>query len=771
MRSIALAVAVATLSSCTEKTAGSASKDVAATAAPDASVPVAGPRLLEVGPRFVSNQTSQPLALYGEQLEAGPLTVTVKGPDESPITTLSIPTVKVDARHLYARLPPVKLPAAMAEAVATLTLAGAPSKLELRLINDQSFPELVALAQSNDGKWLFAASQTEDALYAFEVASKKVTRIEVLDGPSALATFVDAQKKPWLVVAHRFAPSLLLVSQEPPFTEKKEVPVFNHVSALAADGDTLFVAEQARDTVAAYGLSDLKEKWRTPVLANPRVLQPSPKGLYVGSEETGLLERLDPKTGAALEQVTPVPGTPIIGGGTAAFSAQIMGGSAPRAFAWSKKLDRLYVASIGPNIGPNEKKMEVSMNGGVGVVAPPANAKRDPSSSYLLHLGFGAGVTEALALDDARGVLYAADVSLGLVRVLDLKKLSSPGTAGQALLAELALPPPDDFPLIRPKGDFVVNNRAGVSLHSGPWALALSPDQNTLWVLNRFTATVARLDVKAAAQSKAQWVEQTQLTSPLTQPVRRKGEVLYFADLGRTAMSCDACHPDGHMGDVMFEKTHPLRFYRVPTVRGSRFSPPYFTPASTHSMGETAEVVGSRNRFQNPKLTVDEINALSIYGLDLTLLPNPFVQEDGAPPEQLALPDGKVGHPRAGIAAFEKAQCKTCHPPPHFTSDQDQKTRGWYLDAGTPELFPLRTQWQNPTYKGFAPPPLAGSWDVWPMLTTGLGGWSVTDGGVLQVDDRYPARAAVTKYAPIHGRADLLNGQEVDDLLAWLMTL
>jgi len=29
-------------------------------------------------------------------------------------------------------------------------------------------------------------------------------------------------------------------------------------------------------------------------------------------------------------------------------------------------------------------------------------------------------------------------------------------------------------------------------------------------------------------------------------------------DLGRTAMSCDACHLEGHMGGVMFEKTNPL---------------------------------------------------------------------------------------------------------------------------------------------------------------------------------------------------------------------
>ena len=44
-----------------------------------------------------------------------------------------------------------------------------------------------------------------------------------------------------------------------------------------------------------------------------------------------------------------------------------------------------------------------------------------------------------------------------------------------------------------------------------------------------------------------------------------------FADLGRTAMSCDACHIEGHNEGVLFEKTHPLQpmtmHFRVGNVR------------------------------------------------------------------------------------------------------------------------------------------------------------------------------------------------------------
>ena len=162
-----------------------------------------------------------------------------------------------------------------------------------------------------------------------------------------------------------------------------------------------------------------------------------------------------------------------------------MGGKAPRALSWSARLGKLFVTSIGPNIGPNPQRMEVSMNGGVGVVDLAARR-------FERHLGFGAGVTEGMALDEETGRLYVADAGLGLVRALDAAALAgSDARARKAELWRLPVPPPPGFPLARDAADYGVNGRAGVELHSGPRALALSASGTELYVLDRFTSTLA----------------------------------------------------------------------------------------------------------------------------------------------------------------------------------------------------------------------------------------------------------------------------------------
>lgn len=726
---------------------------------PPAAVPLDGgplATLRTVGPRLLSNQTSQPLSITGEGLKDGMRL------ELGPPVSQALPLTVLDERHAFTRLPAGLPLGTQSEVLVEVSVSGANGRATLRLINDTTFPDLTALARSKDGAFLFAASGTTDTVFRLERATKQVTPIAVSDGPAALGTWSDPDGEEWLVVVHQFAPELQLVKMKEP-TVKRAVPAPSYAAGLAISGDVAFVAEHARDTVSAISLTTGTEAWRTPVMPNPRELAVTSKGLVVGSLGTGALEVLDPKTGQKQAPLEPGPGTPIIGGGTAKYAAQVMNGKAPRALAWSEKLGTLFVSSIGPNIGPNADKMEVSMNGGVGAV--------DLSKGWKRHLGFGAGVTEALALDEKKGLLYATDVGLGLVRVLDAKKLGgSDATAGKALVQDIALRPPASFPSIRPEKDFNVNGRAGPSLHAGPRAALLSADGAELFVLERFTGTLAVIDVRTPG--KAAWKEQFSLTPVLAQPTRRLGQVLYHADLGRTAMSCDACHIDGHAEGVLFEKTMPLRIYRSTTVRGSRETPPYFTPASTASMGETSKVVGGRNRFHNPDPSDAEIDALTLYASLIPTLPNPFVGPEGAPAETLTLPDGKAGHPRKGLALFEgRAACVECHPPPHFTTDQDAATRGRFIDVGTPRFMPLREAQQNTRFEGFGTPSLVGSWDVFPMLTTGLAGLGVTPEGAVRVDTQFPLRVAVQKWAPTHGRADLLTVEELDDLLAYVMSL
>ncbi|HEY0095812.1 MAG TPA: MtsA protein, partial [Archangium sp.] len=578
------------------------------------------PRLDSVGPRLTSNQTSQPLAIHGEGLVPG-LRLAL-GPPLSRELALTV----VDARHAYARLPlGLVLPEDQVQAVVTVRLAGPPEvapegEARLTLVNDAAFPDLMAMALAPDGRTLFLASPPTDTVFALDVASGRVESLAVGDGPSALATYNDAQGRSWLAVAHRYVGALHLYPLDRPGSTPRVLPAPVGAQGLVVDGTrgVAFVAEHVRDSVHALSLEDGHAVWMAPVDPNPRELVRWKGLLAVGSLQTGQVVLLRQEDGAPGATLVPRPGVRILGGGTERFSAQVMGGKAARGLVASEKLGRLFLSSLGPNVGPNPERMEVSANGGV--------AELDVERGEVVrHRGFGAGITEGLALDEEAGLLYAADVGLGVVRVLDAHRLE--------VLQEVAMPLPEGTPLVRPAADFGTVGRAGVELHAGPRSLALAPDGRTLHVLNRHTGTVAVVDVSEARTGRARVVRQWPVGEVRAQARRRLGQVLYFADVGRTAMSCDACHLEGHTGGVFYEKTRPLRIYRSTTVLGSRDTPPYFTPASTHSLAETMRTVGGRNRFHNPDLTDVEVDALTLYVSLLSTPPNPFRGGDGAPLE------------------------------------------------------------------------------------------------------------------------------------------
>jgi hypothetical protein len=733
-------------------------------------------KLTDVGPRLVTDQTAAPLTIYGEGLADG-MQLYLGPPLEK-----NLPLVVLDPQHAYARLPAdLALPPAQAEVDLTVRLRGTDKRLfpghaPLAIVNDSGFPDPTALAISRSGR-LFAISTTTDELWVVEPAKgatpAKVDRVAAGDGPTAIATWVDPAGKEWLLVGHRFARELWLVDSSSPTSPPKKLPAPDGVNGLATGKDRAYLSDANRNQVVALSLPDGQELWRINVSASPGALALAGDLLTVGCRNSGQVELLDAQTGASRGLIVPGPGTPILGGSTKAFGAYVMGGTTPRALAWSPKLRRLFLASIGPDIGPNPQRMEVSMNSGVAALDPGPQR-------YLRHLGFGAGVTQALALDDAKGLLYAADVSLGIVRVLDAAKLAGSDEAAQkALIQAIPIRPPDDFPLLRAAGDFGIKGRAGVEVHSGPQALALSADGSRLFVLDRFTGTLAVLDVHAAKQGKATLETQVQVVPAaveLAQRERRLGEILYFADVGRSGMSCDACHVEGGPGGILFAKTHPLRIYRSPSILGSRETPPYFNPASTFSLEQTAHQVGDRNRFHNPELSQAEITELAAYSGLMAFPPNPFLGEGGELPEKLALPDGASGNPRRGQGLFAgKASCQACHPSPEFTTDQEPATRDRYLDVGTPDRFPLRLQWQDPVAPQFEPPSLLGAWAIFPMLSSGTAGFGLDNGESaekLVVTTRFPLRAVLEqKGKHAHGTPEALTPEEKNDLLAYLMAL
>ena len=717
-------------------------------------------RLTDVGPRVVSNQTAQPVSLYGENLRRG-MKLRLSAPFDR-----TVPMTVVDARHAYARLPAdLSLPAETAQVTAVLSVEGQRSRsgVGLTVVNDAGFADYTLLVRAGDALW--AGSQTTDTLVRIDPVTGEVSRFPGGDGPSALAAWTEPDGAPRLAVAHAWAPELWILDGATGAV-LRTLPAPAYATGLAVDARrrVVVVAETVENTVRALSLEDGRELWRSEVLPDPKPLALAGAAVVVGSQGSGELEALSLDDGHAGPSIGPRPGTPILGGHTEPHARDVMGGKAPRSLLWATRLGKLFVTSIGPNIGPNPQRMEVSMNGGVGVVDLGAGR-------FERHLGFGAGVTEGMALDEDSARLYVADTALGLVRAVDAAALAGgDDRARKAGLWRLPVLPPPEFPLARDAADYGVNGRAGVELHSGPRALALNAAGTQLYVLDRFTGTVAVVDDVRTGHPRV--TRQIPLERSIGPRERRLGQVLYFADMGRSGMSCDSCHPEGHDEGILFEKTHPLRIYRSPTVRGTRETPPYFTPASTGSLAETARMVGDRNRYLNPTLTESEVRQLTLFSATVTNLPNPYRGRDGAPPASVALPGGGTGRPLEGMRLFEgKADCVRCHPPPLFTTDQELSTRGHFVDVGTPRAFPLRTGDQETVFRGVGVPSLVGSWDVFPMLTTGLAGFREESGRAV-VSDRVPLRAMIDRYsAPPHGNAAALQPQEKADLLAYLLTL
>lgn len=718
------------------------------------------PHLTDVGPRVVSNQTTQPLSIYGENLRPG-MTLRLAAPFER-----TVPLTVVDPGHAHARLPAdLTLPPQTVQVTAVLSVEGqrARSEVGLTVVNDAAFADWTQLVRAGDVLW--AASSTTDTLARIDPLEGEVTRFPGGDGPSALAAWTEPDGAPRLAVAHAWLPELwILDARTGAVLRTLAAPAYATGVVVDTRRRLAIVAETAENTVRALSLDDGGVQWRREVLPDPKPLALAGAWVVVGSQGSGELEALWLDDGRAGDSIAPRPGTPIVGGHTEPHAPDVMGGKAPRALLWSIRLGKLFVTSIGPNIGPNPQRMEVSMNGGVGVV--DVGARR-----FERHLGFGAGVTEGMAIDEDQGRLYLADTGLGLVRAVDAAALAAGDErARRAELWRLAIPPPPGFPLARDPADYGVNGRAGVELHSGPRALALSAAGTELYALDRFTATVAVIGGVRSAQPRVE--RQIALEPGIGPRERRLGQVLYFADMGKSGMSCDSCHLEGHDEGILFEKTHPLRIYRSPTVRGTRETPPYFTPASTFSLAETSRMVGDRNRYMNPTLTESEVRQLTLFSATVTNLPNPYRGADGAPLASIALPGGGTGRPLEGRRLFDgKADCARCHPPPLFTTDQELSTRGHFIDVGTPRAFPLRTADQETVFRGVGVPSLVGAWDVFPMLTTGLAGFR-EDGGRAVASDRVPLRAMIDRYcAPPHGNAAALEAQEKADLLAYLLTL
>ncbi|HWV37219.1 MAG TPA: MtsA protein [Vulgatibacter sp.] len=719
-------------------------------------------RLRAVGPRMISNETDYPVMVYGEGLREG---MRLRLGDRV------LETRFVDERHLGAVIPAGwEIPSAQAIARLEATLEGAEGQAELTIVNDAAFRTPLDLAAGS--RAVYVASRTTDEILVVE--GGEVRSIPTCDGPRSLALHGDAAGEEWLAVVCEHAGELRLMSTADP-QRQRSIPVGPALREVAIHGAIAWVTEQLTDTAVAVDLASgaIVERVRSPV--HPGPLATLGELLLVGNQSSEDLTlawpgvaggvRLARAERPAPKRVAPDPSTPIVGGHTERFTPWVMGGKRVRAIAASDRLGVFFVTSLGPNIGPNPDRMEITMNGGVGVV--------DTDGAFLRHVPLRRGLPQGLALDDARGLLYVADLSTGRIEILDARKLAaSDEEARGAFVASLDIPPSADTPRIRPPEDFGVEGRSGESLHSGPHALALTRGGEELVVLARFAGAVQRVDVSDPKAPRLG--ERVELGRFVEQPARRLGEIVYHTDLGNSRMTCDACHPGGSTGGILFTKGTPMRIYRSPTMRAVRDSAPYFTPSMLPTLRNMARDVLGRNRFYNPRPTKTEIAALAHFTETIVPLPNPWVGPGGELPRRVELPDGGVGDAVAGLRVFEASGCESCHPPPQFTTDQDEATRGRLHHAGTPLALPLRPSMQDMELDpGWPPVSLVGVWNTFPLLSSGAAGLEVEGDAVVPQPGMALRRVLQSPLADgvAHEAAARLDPKQRDDLIAYLLTL
>ena len=726
-----------------------------------------------IGPRLVSNQAQFPVTLYGEGLTAG-CVLKLRGP-----VNRSLPTTWIDQNHLAAVIPSSLTSAeGPSEVTLDITLASATGVIlqgsdSLTVINDLGFPSPRAMVTTSSGEKAFVAVLTTNQVWVYSRKGEPVQKISVAEGPRDLVLIpadASANVGEKVAVIHEFSGEVRVLDAAQPEAAQEKFSVGANAQSAVFDpvGRQLLITNHQTDHLDVVDWKSKTLAFSIPLGVNPNSLAFDARALSVavgnvGSGDVSLVNlknRTEQRTTSTFE-------TTILGGHTETFQKYVMGGKAPRALAAFPLKETFFVASVGPNIGPNPQRMEVSMNGGISVV----DAK---TAKILRHVSLGGGIPQSMVLDARRNTLFVADISLGRVVSFDALRLAgTDSSARTAMLGSVKMPVPSTTDWFRPSSDFGVKGRSGLEIHSGPQALALLDQGRSLLVLSRFNGTLTEMDVTDPRNMRVRKVWPG--PSMGSQALRRRGEIIYFSDLGNSSMSCDGCHLEGHNDGVLFEKSHPLHIYRVSSLRGARLTPPYFFPGPLPSLEVTAERVLARNRFQNPIPTPGEIEALTEYQKMFGWLPNPHRTLEGGLPPSLQLPDGEIGRPAQGMKLFEgKGGCATsaCHPAPLFTPDQSPPFRGRSHRVGTPIALPLHAELQFMPPTGLPVPSLIGVWDVFPLLESGEGGLDVVNNQALE--PRFPfalRRVLEHPLRQMHGNMAALSDSERNDVLAYLLTL
>lgn len=647
-----------------------------------------------------------------------------------------------------------------------------------------------SLGVSNDSKYLYAADTDNGLLLVLDARSlDKVSEVKVGVRPYRIAVGADDS----IFVANRGSRSVSVVSHGDWVVSATIATGVDPVGMqLSSDGKTLYVVSATANDTTEYGIlqsidaTTFKENWSLPVGDEPRGLaivndQRAIVSLYKAGEivnvdlkDGRVLEaNVDIYTGVNRQALTTTTTNPTRGqtpttfhprgntdlavtpDGSRVFATSTLSRESPILIPPTPQFP--YYASQGPRLAGSVATTAVftldtsSVNVtprlddvsdtqgfyGTGLYGgQPREEPSYPQTSYSVS-GFSSfgndnattviqGPTAAVVDMTGEWLFVVNRDSRNLAIISTNKRTARPvQETGYDRFA------PNELPSVH----------STATIGHGADGIAILGDNQTAYVYNQFDHTVQQLVVSSST------LQVTKTTSPLAPEVltldQAVGRKMFFdandrrISASNASVACSSCHLEGR--DDGHTWMFPDGPRQTPTLAGRGMS----ETAPYHWSGEFPGL----KQFLEHTITA----RMGGTGIDDTqqIKMNAFVDAIPAPENPYKLADGLDEHQSRGAAAFQKAQCGTCH------------SGKWLTNLKAANVGTLVTGGINPDKVSFATgldvPSLRGLARSAPYLHSGT--------------SRTLKERLMSNPNDAHGKTSILSSEEMDDLVSFLRTL
>jgi len=578
----------------------------------------------------------------------------------------------------------------------------------------------LGVAAAPDGSAVYVAEHTADKLAVVDPVSEVVARTFALPkGPAQIVVAPDGGR---LYVSCAKAGIVAVVD---PTTGRvgKEIKVgaWPWGMALSTDGGTLYVCNRFTNDVSVVNTSQEAEVARIPVVREPGfcALSESTTTLVVGNM-LALGSDHDPKLAAEISLIDTTSATVSKSFRLPSGCNEVAGVCCSPDGKWAYAVHLLSRFLIPPT------QIERGWINTNALSVIDLTTKELLATVLIDDLTLGAANPYGLAISPDGTALYISlrgshqamtiDVP-GLHRIIDETPVEQ-----RPVLA-------DDLTFLYRNG---VKKRADVG-GLGPTGLAILPDGKKLFVAGYFSGTVSVVrtrDLKVTGS--------VALGDPEEMTPARRGEFLFHdaKSCMQEWQSCSSCHldarADGLMWDLLNDGLGNPKNAKSLVLSG--VTPPVMAHGVRADMRTAVEAGFRYILFREP--TTEDIDSVAAY-------------IDSLEPEQspiLSMGQGKRAAIERGRKLFESPEigCSGCHPAPLYTDLQ-------MSDVGTASKYDRGNG-------NFDTPTLVELYRTAPYLH---------DGTAVTLEDVLTTRNPEDK----HGHTSRLSGEQIEDLVAFLLSL